>query len=195
MNHGVSKPNITTQGSTTSRSYQMRKDAPSSLSQSPPDHNAMQLPEKVGDQIKVITHSYPPLILWDMCKECDLCTNNTTQPASRITLFLILKYRRRRQFLLYPLPLIVATSAKARDTMHHHVRQNARQMQTSGIESYQQPVWQRYNSISKTAPKMIPTSISLLTLTKIIEWGMPISYASGYAPCTASSTMLQKGRK
>jgi len=44
-----------------------------------------------------------------------------------------------------------------------------KQTQTSGTESCQKPIWQRYNSISKMAPKMIPTSISLLTLTRMIE--------------------------
>jgi len=47
--------------------------------------------------------------------------------------------------------------------------ENARQTQTSGIESCQQPIWQRYTSISTTATKMTLTSISLLTLTKMIE--------------------------
>jgi len=63
MIHGINNPNETTHGITTSRSYQMRKDPPSSLPQLPPDLNAMQLLEKLADLIKVITPSYPPLIL------------------------------------------------------------------------------------------------------------------------------------
>ena len=39
------------------------RPSPFSLPQSPPDYNAMQLLEKLVDLIKVITHSYPPLIL------------------------------------------------------------------------------------------------------------------------------------
>jgi len=168
-NHGVSKPNKKTHWTTTSRSYQMRKEAPSSLPQLPPDYNAMQLLEKLVDQIKVITHSYPPLIIWDMCQEWDLCTNYITHPMRRTTTFKTLKYRRRRQFLLHPLPLVGATSANAMDAMYQHVRQNSRQTQTLGIESCQQSICQRYTSISTMAPKMTLTSISLLTLTKMIE--------------------------
>jgi len=63
MIHGSSNPNETTHGITASRSYQMRKDPASSLPQLPPDLNAMQLPEKLADLIKVIIPSYPPLIL------------------------------------------------------------------------------------------------------------------------------------
>jgi len=63
MNYRVSKANKTTHGTTTSRSYQMRKDPAFSLPQSPLDHNAMQLPEKLADLIKVIIPSYPPPIL------------------------------------------------------------------------------------------------------------------------------------
>jgi len=145
------------------------KNAHSSLPQLPPDSNAMQLPEKLADQTKVIIPSYPPLILWDMCQEWDLCINNTTQAARRTISFTILKHRKKRQFLLHPLPLVGTTSAKARDTMHQHGRQNARQTQTWGIESCHQPIWQRYTSILTTASKMTATSISLLTWTKMIE--------------------------
>jgi len=63
MNYGVNNPHKITHRTTTSRSYQMRKDPASSLPQSPPDHNATQLPEKLSDPIKVIIPSYPPLIL------------------------------------------------------------------------------------------------------------------------------------
>jgi len=168
-NHGVNKPHKTTHGTTTSRSYQMRKDSASSLPQSLPDHNAMHLPVKLADLTKVIIRSYPPLILRDMWQEWDLCTNNTTQPARRTISFTILKHRRRRQFLLHLLLLVGATSTKARNNMHQHARQNARQTQISGIELCQQPIWQRYTSILMMAPKMSLTSISLLTLTKMIE--------------------------
>ena len=50
--------------------------------------------------------------------------------------------------------------------MHQHARQNTRQTQSSGIESCQQPIWQRHTSISTTALKMTQTSISLLTFSK-----------------------------
>jgi len=52
----------TTHGTKTLRSHQMRKDPPSSLLRSPPDHNSTQLPEKQADLLKVITPCYPPLI-------------------------------------------------------------------------------------------------------------------------------------
>jgi len=122
MTYGISNPNKTTHGTITSRSYQMRKDAPSSLPQSPPDHNAMQLPEKLGDQIEIITPSYPSLILWDMCQEWDLCTNNIIHPAWRTTLFMLLKRKRRHQLPLHLQRLVIATSAEARDTMHLYAR-------------------------------------------------------------------------
>jgi len=41
----------------------MRKEPPSSLPQSPPDHNVRQILEKLADLNKVIIPSYPPLIL------------------------------------------------------------------------------------------------------------------------------------
>jgi len=77
----------TTHKTTTTRSYQMKKDPASSLPQSPTDHNATQLLEKLADVTKVIIPSYPPLILWDMCHVWDLCTNNTTQSARRTISF------------------------------------------------------------------------------------------------------------
>jgi len=194
-NHGVSKTNKKTHGTTTSRSYQMTKDSPSSLPLLPPDLTAMQLPEKLVDQTKVIIPFYSLLILWDMCQEWDWCNNNITHLTRRTTTIKTLKHRRRSQFPLHLLPLVGATSPNASDTMHQHARQNASQTQTSDIESCQQPIWQRYTSISTKALKMTLTSISLLTLTKMIEWGMPTSHASGYAPCRASSTTLQKERK
>jgi len=121
-NYVFSNQYKTTHRTTTSRMCQTRKDVPSTLLLSPPDHNLMQLPEKLADLIKVITPSYLPLILWDMCQEWDLCTSNAMPPARRATLFKILKDRRRHLFLLHPLLLIVGTSAKARDTMHQRTR-------------------------------------------------------------------------
>jgi len=91
-----------------------------------------------------------------MCQEWDLCTNNITHQMKRTTTFKTLKYRRRRQFLLHLLRLVGSTSAKARDTMHQHAKQNAKQTQTSGIESCQQPISQKYTWISTTAPKDDP---------------------------------------
>jgi len=88
----------------------------------------MQLLQKLVDLIKVTIPAYPPLILLDMCQEWDLCTSNTIQSVGSITLFLIFKHRRRRQFLLGLLPLLVAAFAKASDTMYPHVRQNTREM-------------------------------------------------------------------
>jgi len=82
-NHGVSKAKNKTAGTTRSRSYQMRKDPHSSLLQSPPDLNAMQLLGKLANPTKVIIPSYPPLILWDICQEWDLCSNNITQLMRR----------------------------------------------------------------------------------------------------------------
>jgi len=45
----------------------------------------------------------------------------------RITTFKTLNDRRRRQFLLHPLPLVNTTSTKARDTIHQQARKNAMQ--------------------------------------------------------------------
>jgi len=63
MNHEVNNPHRTTHGTTTSRSYQMRKDPPSSLPQSLPDHDTTQFLEKLADPTKIIIPFYPPLIL------------------------------------------------------------------------------------------------------------------------------------
>ena len=78
-----------------------------------------------------------PLILRDICQEWDLYPHNIIQLARSTNLFTILKYRRRRQFLLQLFPLIAATSVKARERIPQHAKQNARQTQTSGIESCQ----------------------------------------------------------
>jgi len=155
----------------------------------------MQLPEKLVYQIKVIKPSYPSLILWDMCQKWGLFTNNTIQQVRKTTLFMIFIYSRGHQFLLHLQPLVVATSANARDSMHPYASRHASQTQTLGIESLKWLIWQSYTSTSNMAPEMILTSLLFLTLSKTIEWGIPTSHAVGTTLYGTTFKMLQKGRK